>query len=55
MSDDGNVYQVLVHGAMWEDFNAWLHARGVELAPPVKFSEDDLPTYVMRPVNAGRP
>lgn len=48
------VYQVLVHGAVWEDFRAWLDARGIELCPPVRFSEDDLPTYVMTPKNLRR-
>ncbi|MFF3363565.1 hypothetical protein [Streptomyces misionensis] len=43
------VYQVLVHGAVWEDFKEWLGRRGIELTPPVRFSPDDMPTYCMTP------
>lgn len=48
------VYQVLVHGAVWDDFNEWLSRRGIELSVPVKFTEDDMPTYVMTPKYFGR-
>lgn len=47
------IYQVLVHGAVWDDFNAWLARRGIELTGPAQFSEDDMPTYVMTPKNFG--
>lgn len=47
------VYQVLVHGAVWDDFKEWLGRRGIELMPPVRFSPDDMPTYVMTPKNFG--
>jgi hypothetical protein len=43
------VYQVLVHGAVWGDFKSWLDGRGIKLSPPTRFSEGDLPTYVMQP------
>lgn len=46
--DTGNeVYQVLVHGAVWGDFNRWLAARGIHLSEPMQFADDDLPTYIM--------
>lgn len=48
-----DVYQVLVHGAVWDDLKAWLSSRGIALSGPVRFSEDDLPTYVMTPPDLG--
>lgn len=47
------VYQVLVHGAVWDDFKAWLDSRGIALSAQ-QFSADDLPTYVMTPKSLRR-
>lgn len=51
--EPAKVYQVLVHGAVWDDFKQWLDRRGIELTGPAQFSPDDLPTYVMTPKNFG--
>lgn len=44
-----NIYQVLIHEAVWPQFREWLDERGIVLSEPQQFSEDDLPTYVMIP------
>jgi hypothetical protein len=50
------VYQVLVHGAVWDDFNAWLARRNIRLSPPMRFTgdADEMPTYVMEPIRLTR-
>lgn len=48
-SDDDGCRQLLVHPTVWDWLVETLDSRGIGLTGPVKFSEDDLPTYVMTP------
>lgn len=43
--------QILMHPALVPDFEKWLAARGLELHCVGKFSEDDLPSWVVSPTD----
>jgi hypothetical protein len=51
--ESSEVRQVLIHGAVWNDFVSWLDRRGIALTAPVQFHPDDMPTYIMTPKNFG--
>lgn len=48
------VRQMLVHPTVWPDLVAWLTARRIALKP-MQFSADDLPTYIMTPMDWSPP
>lgn len=44
--------QILMHPKLVPAFEAWLASRGLELHCIGKFSDDDLPTWVVSPTDA---